>query len=352
MNDQINFNNPNFYYKKRGHGKWKNFWLAVLVIGVGSLFFNLGGWQNSISIENPSWWQKIGSIFASSVEEVDKKKDLTAELNRQFPMPKKESNRLDILIMGIRGKDDPDGGLLSDAMMLLSFDKETKKTSLVSLPRDIYVELPGIHTGKINELYVVGLTQKNSLNFTEKVFSRITGVYIDNAIVFDFESFKGIVDTIEGVDVNLKKPFEEKTQWGYGFSLPAGPNHLDGQAALYYVRSRYSSNDFDRSRRQQEVMLAIKNKVLSLDLLKNPTQIPGLLGHLKSDITTDLDIWDSRSLFNVASAFDTGTLNTKTLSTDNILIQTIQNGTYILLPQNNNWIAFRKYLQNILTPQL
>src|SRR3989344_2131573 len=183
-----------------------------------------------------------------------------AALDKNFPLPAEEENRWDVLILGIRGTDDPDGGLLSDSIMLFSLDKETGKSSLASIPRDIYVDLPGMATGKINEIYEKGIARQKETDFPKEAFSRLTGVRIDNVIVFDFKAFQEIVDALGGVDVTLKKPFEEKGQWGYSFSLPAGPNHLNGQDALYFVRSRYSTNDFDRSLRQQQVVLAIKNK--------------------------------------------------------------------------------------------
>ena len=92
----------------------------------------------------------------------------------------------------------------------------------------------------------------------KELVSKITGVYIDKAVILDFFSFEKIIDQVGGIDIVLENPFEEKQQWGYEFSLPAGPNHLDGKNALYYARSRFSSSDFDRSRRQQEVMFALK----------------------------------------------------------------------------------------------
>lgn len=344
---QRDFNDPNFYHHPKNRSKWRMFGFGLVII-IGLMGLNLSRIEHSVSVENKNWWKTIGGIFGVSVAEVGKK-DLEAELNRQWPTPPKEADRQDILILGIRGQDDPDGGLLSDSIILLSFDKETERTTMVSLPRDLYMEMPGLLKGKINEIYEVGLTQRNPLDFTKKVFSRLSGVFIDNIVVFDFQSFQAIIDTVGGVDLNLKKPFEEKTQWGYTFSLPAGLNHFNGSTALYYVRSRYSSSDFDRARRQQEVILAIKKKVLSLELLKNPSQIISLAGHFKNNISTDLDLWDAKAIFNLSAALDSAALNTEILSTDNLLFQEIRDGIYILLPQNNDWPAFRGFFQNIFT---
>lgn len=339
--NQPDFNDSNFQNSHKNRFKRRILVLTLIII-VGLVSFSLSRIENTVSVEKPYWWNKIGNIFSSSVSKINRK-DTGAELQRQFPPPPKEAERLDILVLGIRGQDDPDGGLLSDSIILISFNKETKQALITSIPRDLYVEMPGLLKGKINEIYEVGLTQKNPLDFTKKIFSRLTGVFIDNIVVFDFQSFQAIIDTVGGVDLNLKKPFEEKTQWGYTFSLPAGPNHFDGPTALYYVRSRYSSSDFDRARRQQEVILAIKKKVLSLELLKNPSQVIALAGHFKNNISTDLDIWDAKTIFNLSAALDSAALNTETLSTDNLLFQEIRDGIYILLPQNNDWPAFRGF---------
>lgn len=122
-------------------------------------------------------------------------------------------------------------------------------------------------------MYERGLANGGGIDMAEKVISKITGIYIDKTVVFDFSAFKEIVDAVGGIDIYLEKPFKESSQWGYEFSLPAGNNHLNGEQALYYVRSRYSTNDFDRARRQQEVIIAIKNKALTLGFLTNPLKI-------------------------------------------------------------------------------
>ena len=261
-------------------------------------------------------------------------------------MPAKETDRLDILLLGIRGAEDTEnGGLLSDSIMLFSLHKTTGKISLVSIPRDLYVVLPGMTKGKANEIYEKGIAKKDEINFTKNAFSRMTGVYVDNAMVFDFQGFKEIIDAIGGIDVELKQPFEEKNQWGYEFSLPAGKNHLDGETALYFTRSRYSSSDFDRSHRQQEVIFAIKEKVFSLGILGNPLKTSSLISDLGNNIETDFNILDIKSLLDLALGLNSSSekLETKTISTENILYQTTQNNIFILLPQNDDWNLIRNY---------
>ena len=321
----------------------KNFFIFLLLFL--AIFLLAGKFSKTVEVKNKSLWGKI-TAFWSPKENSNSQEE---ELNKNFPVPIKETDRFDTLLLGIRGSEDTEnGGLLSDSIMLFSSDKTTGKLSLVSIPRDLYVNLYGIVKGKTNEIYEKGLIKKNTMEFTKNAFSRITGVYIDNLIVFDFQGFKEIVDAIGGIEVDLKQPFEEKNQWGYEFSLPAGKNHFDGETALYYTRSRYSSSDFDRSRRQQEVIFAIKEKALSLGILSNPLKINILIASLKNNIETDFNILDIKSLLDLALDLNSSSnkLETKTMSTENVLFQTTQDDIYILLPQNNDWSLIRNFFND------
>ncbi|MBI2057755.1 MAG: LCP family protein [Candidatus Yanofskybacteria bacterium] len=339
--DRINFQQNNF--NKKPGKKLVYFILFILILAL-SIF--LSDKSNTVTAEKKkSWLKKISMLLTSKNETKNSQEE---DLNKNFPTPIKETDRLNVLILGIRGVDDPDGGLLTDSIMLFSFDDKLKKASLVSIPRDLYVDLPGLFKGKVNEVYERGLAKKDKTNFTKNSFSRITGVFVDKIVTFDFQGFKEIVDSLDGIDVKLEKPFEEKTQWGYEFSLPAGESHLDGQTALYYARSRYSTNDFDRSRRQQEIILAIRKKALSLGILSNPIRVTSLANSLKSNISTDFNIWDTRDILQLALTFNSAEkLQTKTLTTENLLHETVQNGIYVLLPKDNDWDLIRNYFKQI-----
>ncbi|TSC75047.1 MAG: cell envelope-related transcriptional attenuator [Parcubacteria group bacterium Gr01-1014_44] len=309
----------------------------------------LGKSSRVITAENPPWWQKVG-LFLNFGLPISSSREQKEILDKNFPLPTEEENRWDVLILGIRGSEDPDGGLLSDSILLFSLNKETGKSGLTSIPRDIYAEMPGLAKGKVNEIYEKGIARRKALDFSKEAFSRLTAIYIDNVIIFDFKAFREIVDALEGIDLNLKKPFEEKNQWGYEFSLPVGPNHLNGQEALYFVRSRYSTSDFDRSLRQQQVILAIKNKAFSAGILSNPLKLGPLLKSVTKNIMTDLNIFDTGHLIKLANSFNPKENEPALghLSTNNILDQTFQDDIYILRPKNNDWQLFRKYFKDIL----
>src|SRR3989344_2515737 len=272
----MNFQQPNFNQLNKplsGQAGDKKRYISVAffilsAVGIiyGASIYGIGA--NEIKVANKdkeeTIWGKVANLFAVSSE-----KKMTLENDPDYIMPKPEDNRWDLLVLGIRGEDEIDqevGALLTDTMMLISYDKETQRTSMVSIPRDLYVRIYGEKTDKINSAYEIGILRNNELGFTKKLISRITGVYIDSAIVVDFSSFEKIIEDLGGIDVVLDKPFTEAQQWGYEFSLPAGENHLDGQTPPYYARSRFSLSDFDWAQRQQKIIMAIKDKVLALDL--------------------------------------------------------------------------------------
>ncbi len=297
--------------------------------------------------------------MAGKIFNIDGDITLKDDLN---PMPSPEEKRLDVLILGIRGESNSDvedaGGLLTDTILVASFDRDTKKTAMISIPRDLYIDLAMTAKngkqvevkGKINEMYEKGLSNGGGIDMAEKVVSKITGIYIDKTVVFNFSAFKEIVDTLGGIDIYLEKPFKESSQWGYEFSLPAGNNHLNGEQALYYARSRYSTNDFDRARRQQEIIVAIKNKALSLGILSNPLKINALLSSLKGNVKTDFQIWDINDVLTLVPSFGPKQpVKNYVISTDNLVYEThTVGGEYILLPKDANYAGIKDLFKSIL----
>lgn len=269
---------------------------------------------------------------------------------KDLPLPPYESSRFDLLILGIRGEGHPEeGGLLTDTMQILSVDRVSGKASVVSIPRDLYINIDGI-SGKLNSAYEQGLVKGNGLKTTANIVSKISGVRIDKVLLFDFEAFKQVVDAVGGVDVYLAQPFKESTQWGYVFELPAGENHLNGEQALYYARSRYSSSDFDRARRQQQLIQAFKSKVLSLNILGSPQTIIDLYAKLKNNIKTDLGLLDSDDLIRLGTTFSKNSKpKSIVLDTNNYLKETHSSrGEYLLIPKSDSFDDIQNAIKNSL----
>lgn len=326
-------------HQSPNHGWLYRFrYFIMLVIIIAGLFY-LGAINHQIDILNPFNTSNNTHLFPVATPDPD------------YAMPAKDSNRLNILILGIRGADDPDaadgGPLLTDSIQVFSYDKTTKKSSLISIPRDLWVTVHDQQKDKINTIYEYGYYHSsNYLRFMEDKFSEITGVYIDQVVVFDFSSFKEIVDTLGGIDVTLTAPFSEAQQWGASFSLPMGINHLDGQTALYYARSRYSSSDFDRSRRQQQIMFAIKDKLLKLNFLSDPVKSFSILTLVRNDIKTDIGIWNISELLNLANQVKVNQIKHSVISTDNLVVESKDNGAYILLPKDGTLAGIKQLFQD------
>ena len=317
--------------------------LAILIVAVGYALYWLGSIYNVIVVDNGSW---VGSISKAVFgEKEEDKPDF-------FPMPSYEPNRYDVLILGIRGMDqkeiEEEGGLLTDTILIASVDKINKKAALISIPRDFYVEMAGVK-GKINEVYERGLEKGSGITLVKEVVSKISGIFIDKVIVFDFDAFMSIVEEMDGIDIYLAKPFKEANQWGYEFNLPAGNNHLNGEEALYYARSRFSTSDFDRARRQQDLIVAIKNKAVKGGYLTNPLKISGLLSSLKENVRTDIQIWDIKDLIDLAGSLGQKTeIKKYVLSIDNILLETkTAQGEYILQPKDDGYQEIKNVFKNI-----
>ncbi len=337
MNDQ----NLNQYQEPDHKPKYK-FWLGLVVfLLILFALYKAIFTEHSIAIDNS--WTSLWHSNPAPTEVVDK----------NYAMPEPEADRLDVLILGIRGEDDSDakdgGPLLTDSIQVFSYDKKTKKASLISIPRDLYITIYGDKKDKLNTAYEYGMYHSTSgLQFAKNKISQITGVYIDKVVIFDFSAFKEIVDQLGGVDITLDKPFSENQQWGYPFSLPAVPNNLDGQSALYYARSRYSSTDFDRSRRQQQIMMAIKDKILKLNFLSDPVKTFSIFNLIRNDIKTDIGIWDMKQFIDLAHEISGTGLKKYNITTDNLLMDSRINDQYVLLPKSGDLAQIKQFFQDSL----
>ncbi|MEK7453188.1 MAG: LCP family protein [Patescibacteria group bacterium] len=250
-----------------------------------------------------------------------------------------ERDRIDILILGMRGDDDVQyGGTLTDSIMILSIDTKNNKTAFISIPRDLYTKIPR-HDNKrekINFAYAFGENKKiGGLNISKDVIESITGIVIDYAVAIDFKTFENLIDVVGGIDVYLNKEFTEASQWGFEFTIPAGKNTIDGKTALYYARSRFSTDDFDRSRRQQDVLVSLKNKLLNTGVLVNPLKINEIFNSIGKGVKTNIDFTTSLRLIKYIKYMDSAHLTRKIIdASENGLLQAGKiDDSYVLYPK-------------------
>jgi LCP family protein required for cell wall assembly len=356
--------------------------VAVLVLTGGFFLWRAGSVMDKISMGK-------GGIFSSVIKSLP---------GTESKLSGEEDGRINILLLGMRGEHVDGGGLLSDTIMVLSIHPgdgkdDASKASLVSIPRDLYVTVPGTaDKQKINAVHFYG-EQKGKgqgMESMKRVVSEITGQPIQYAVTINFKGFEDLVNSIGGITVHLDEPFAEGLQFhepqvcdpyvytvptkppqyqnkwyvrqdgtryitksyllcynkdeecGGVFELPVGDSQLDGEKALCYARARYKSNDFERAKRQQEVIKQIKTKALSLGLLSDFTKIDGIMNSLGDNVRTDMEGWEMKRMFDLYQKIGDAALTQKVLdTTEEGLLYHPENSApeagYILLPQGDTY---------------
>lgn len=377
-----------YTYKKRFY---KRKWFKVTAV-ILAIFFLAGGimaWKtgyilNKISIK--------GGILKSLVHAIPGVTDTIKGEN---------DGRINILLLGMRGENVPGGGLLADTIMVASINLKDNKVAMISVPRDLYVNNPGRgNKTKINAVYVAGEEngKKQGISDMEKVVGEVAGVPVHYGISINFAGFKQLVDALGGIEVNLDQPFSESLQFNEAhvcdgdkggvftiptgtyeykknekgkivaqyplcanknaecngnFTLPAGKNSLNGSEALCYVRSRYSTNDFERAKRQQIVIQTIRDKALSIGTLADFGKVNGIFNALGDNVRTDMEIWEVQHLFGLYQKMPSPQIYQRVLeNTEEGLLynppETPEAG-YILLPRGDNYDRIHSLFQNIFS---
>ena len=222
--------------------------------------------------------------------------------------PAVPSQPINILVMGTDARPDEQGPPLTDTLILLSIDPATRTAGMLSLPRDLWVHMPGVDvTTKINTAYRLGESTGypgGGPQLIKDTVSSLVGQPVPYYVRVSFDGFVELVDLIGGVDVVVPATIHDDkyptSDYGYEvFHLDAGTQHLDGETALKYVRTRNIDSDYGRARRQQQVIRAVADKVLRADML--PTLLaraPRLLYTMRSSIDTDVPMATQLELAN------------------------------------------------------
>ncbi len=233
--------------------------------------------------------------------------------------------RVNILLMGVGGPGH-DGGDLTDTMILASVDPVNNSVALLSIPRDLWVKMPNNYYGnsqKINAAFSAGkyqylgkADQQNSdpaaiqagLNNVDTVVSQVLGTDVDYHVLVNFAAFAQAVDTVNGVSVDVKQPLIDASMaWENNNNatlVPAGNQEMDGKEALLYARSRHSTSDFDRSERQRQLIVALKQKVLSIGTFSNPVKLDGLASAFGKNVYSDLSTKAALRLYDIMRNVD------------------------------------------------
>jgi len=262
-----------------------------------------------------------------------------------------KDKRWDILILGNRGETAPSGGVLTDSVMVLSYQGETKKAAIFSIPRDLWVEIPGYGYEKINYAYAAGFNStgdsKKGIKLAKEVVKNVTGLDIDFVLVIDVEGLKEIVDAVGGITIYEDKYFYENF-YGHPVQIYPGQNHLNGDEVMGYVGMRRYDSDFQRMRRQQKVILALKDKILSSGTFLNPDKLWQIFNATQKHIRTDLNASQIRYLIQNASKFEVDSVEQVVFDTENYLYASYSpQGAYILIPKSGDFSQIKEVFQNV-----
>ncbi len=268
------------------------------------------------------------------------------------PMPTgggPSGKRLNILLLGIDQRDDEKGNpTRSDTMIVVSVDEASKRSALISLARDMWVQIPGYADNRINVANFLGDEYPKETGgggaLAKKTVEANFGLKCDYYARVDFRGLEKIVDTLGGVVENAIVDNEYPTEdyETMRIYIPAGRQHMNGKVALQYARSRHSENDFGRAKRQQRLLLAIRDRALQLDVIP---KLPSLMGTLMSMVQTDIPPTEFLRLANVAK--DVDSKNVKQLVVDDKLATPFvgEGGADLLMP---NKPAIRRAISALL----
>jgi len=276
-------------------------------------------------------------------------------------------------------------GFLSDTIIVGSYNQKDGSLVLFSLPRDLWVQIPAFgdnssQYSKLNAAYSIGDMYNypgGGLALSSKVNEQVLGIPIHYAFRIDFEGFEKTIDLIGGVDIIVDNAFDDYMYPREGYEnasresdrylhlhFDSGLQHMDGATALQFVRSRHAlgieGSDFARSQRQQKVLLAAKEKALSLSWLNNPSQLKQIYTTLGEMVQTNAPIAELPLFVPLAKKIDTGTLQNYVLgalSESGESQELLYNppmeqfgGAWVLAPLSGDWSDVHDFVKSKLNP--
>lgn len=296
--------------------------------------------------KNATEWETIKNELSLSnkqlTELVKEKEKVISELaisnqnlQRELDIPQHDPRILDVLIIGHNAK-------LTDTMILASVNPMKKKVTLISIPRDLY------HKGrKINELY-----SKYGVGKLQEALAEITGIYPEKYVIFNFGSFVDLIDIMGGVEINVAEKLVDNAYPGPNhsytkISFEPGLQRMDGSRALQYARSRKSTSDFDRAKRQQQVIEAVRTRVKELNVLLRLDLATKMYAKVQQNIETNINLFEGLSYLQHYQGFKIH--GDKVLSTGNLLYSTKSGtGQYILLPRSKSYADIKEFVANVI----
>lgn len=251
--------------------------------------------------------------------------------------------RMNVLLLGVDARHaDYDRPMRTDAITVAGIDFAGRRASLLSIPRDLWVAIPnlaehGVTEGRINTAYFNGEKYNLVGGGPRQARDTVTlnfGIRLDRHVVVHFRAFEAGVDAIGGIEVDVPAAVHDDffpTDDGGTtvIDIPAGRQHMDGRTALIYARTRHQDNDFERMRRQQIVMLAIRDKLISPEILP---RLPDLWAAVSGSVRTDLSPADIAALACVGAAIEQDDISRYVIDGQYVQSWVTQGGAQVVIP--------------------
>jgi LCP family protein required for cell wall assembly len=333
--------------------------IAIILLGAvvygGFFLYKINAFNNKVNI-----YQKSENLLETftAITQIAKK-------NNFSELKQTDAEIINVLLLGVAGKGKP-GQNLTDTIMLATINLKTNQVALISLPRDLYVNVAnsGWQT-KINAVYQSGLNNaKSESESIEPLLATIkntTSLDIHYYAVLNFDGFKQIIDALGGINITNERDIYDARYPGANYSyetfdLKKGFQHLDGELALKYARERHDDpeGDFGRAKRQQQILQATKNKIFSTKILFDLFSINNLFNALGENIKTNISSSELENFFELSKKLDTNNIvnaNVDAWNKDSLLkVSHVFYGdtpAFILIPRVGNFSEIHELAQNI-----
>ncbi len=322
---------------------------SFCIIGITSSYFIA---KSSIENSPDSTSFSLLSSFRGLVGSKDK--ILTGE----------KDDRINFLLLGVGGEGHA-GSELTDTIIFTSFRPSTNEIGMMSIPRDLIVPIPEYGYRKINHINAYGELENpgDGAELTSNIISEILDQEIHYYAKVDFNGFKKLIDAIGGIDVYVDTSFTDTSyptedDLTQTIKFDTGWQYMDGDTALMYARSRHGTNgegsDFARADRQQDILLAVKDKILSPGILLNPGKLNKLVSLFQETVETNMSIWEIMKLAQYAPDINTDDIAMTVLDDmpNSPLYSSSINNSYVLLPKQDDWSEIQSLADNVFSGEI